>query len=108
MTKKQIHSAVQELKSKLQGMFGKDIEVRLFGSAARGDYRKQSDIDVLVILPEKVDNAAEEKVFDAAYDIELKHSVVFGIVVYGREFWASEVAASMPLHQNIVRESITV
>ena len=108
MTKKQIHSAVQELKLKLQGMFGKDIELRLFGSAARGDYGKQSDIDVLVILPGRVDNVTEEKVFDAAYDIELRHSVVFGIVAYGREFWGSEVAASMPLHQNIVREGITV
>jgi predicted nucleotidyltransferase len=108
MTKKQISLAVQELKSKLQGLFGEDIELRLFGSAVRGDYRKHSDIDVLVIPPGRVNNAIEEKIFDAAYDIELKHSVVFGIVVYGKEFWASEIAASMPLHQNIEREGIGV
>ena len=108
MTKKQINSAVQELKLRLQEMFGKDIDLRLFGSAVRGDYRKHSDIDVLVILPGRVGNAIEEKVFDAAYDIELKHSVIFGIVVYGKEFWGSEVAASMPLYQNIEREGIAV
>ena len=108
MTKKQINMAVQELKSKLRMSFGEDIELRLFGSAVRGDYRKHSDIDVLVLLPGRVDNALEEKVFDAAYDIELKHGLIFGIIVYAREFWRSEVAASMPLYQNIEREGVTV
>ena len=108
MTKKQINLAVQELKLKLQKMFGEDIELRMFGSAVRGDYRKHSDIDVLVLIPGRVDNALEEKVFDAAYDIELKHGVIFGIVVYGREFWGSELAASMPLYQNIEREGVAV
>jgi predicted nucleotidyltransferase len=98
MTKKQINLAVQDLKSELQKMFGDDIELRIFGSAVRGDYKRHSDIDVLVLLSGRVDNAIEEKVFDAAYDIELKHGVVFGIIVYGKEFWGSEVAASMPLY----------
>ena len=108
MTRKQINLAVQELKLKLQKMFGEGIDLRLFGSAVRGDYRKHSDIDVLVLLPGRVDNTIEEKVFDAAYDIELKHGVIFGIIVYAREFWSSEVAASMPLYQNIEREGVAV
>lgn len=108
MTKKQINMAVQELKLKLRMLFGKDVELRLFGSAVRGDYGKHSDIDVLVLLPGRIDNAIEEKVFDAAYDIELKHSVIFGIIVYGKEFWGSEIAASMPLYQNIEREGVAV
>ena len=108
MTKKQINMAVQELKLKLRMLFGEDIELRLFGSAARGDTRKYSDIDVLVLLPGRVDNSIEEKVFDAAFDIELKHGVIFGIIVYAREFWTSEIAASMPLYQNIEREGLAV
>ncbi len=108
VTKKQINMAVQELKLTLRMLFGEEIELRLFGSAVRGDYRNHSDIDLLVLLPGKVDNAIEEKVFDAAYDIELKHGVIFGIIVYAREFWNSEVAASMPLHQNIEKESVAV
>jgi predicted nucleotidyltransferase len=108
MKKKQIDLAVQELKLKLQKMFGEDIKLRVFGSAVRGDYRKHSDIDVLVLLPGRVDNAIEEKVFDAAYDIELKHGIIFGIIVYARDFWNSEIAASMPLYQNIEREGVAV
>ena len=108
MTKKQIEMAVQELKLELQKMFGEDIELRIFGSAVRWDYRKHSDIDVLVLIPGKVDNAIEERVFDAAYDVELKHGIVFGIIVYAKEFWGSEIAASMPLYQNIAREGVTL
>lgn len=108
MTKKQINIAVQELKLKLLELFGEGIELRVFGSAARGEYRRHSDIDVLVLLPIRVNNTIEEKVFDAAYDIELKYNVIFGIVVYAEEFWASDLAASMPLHQNIQREGVSI
>jgi predicted nucleotidyltransferase len=108
MTKKQINMAVQELKLKLLELFGEGIELRVFGSAARGDYRRHSDIDVLVLLPLRVDNTVEERVFDAAYDIELKYGVIFGIVVYTKEFWASDLAASMPLYQNIQREGVSI
>jgi predicted nucleotidyltransferase len=69
MTKKQINMAVQELKLKLPELFGEGIELKVFGSAARSDYRRHSDIDVLVLLPVRVNNTIEEKVFDAAYDI---------------------------------------
>jgi len=103
-----ITSAVQELKGSLITMFGRDVEFKLFGSVARGDDRKYSDIDLLVLLPGQVDHSVEEMVFDAAYDMELKYSVVFGVIVYEKAFWNSELAAVMPLHQNIDREGLAV
>ena len=50
---KKITSAIQELKGSLLTMFGRDVEFKLFGSVARGDDRKYSDIDLLVLLPGK-------------------------------------------------------
>ena len=105
---KEIALAIQELKSSLITMFGHDVELKLFGSIARGDDRKYSDIDLLVLLPRQVDHSVEEVVFDAAYDMELKYSVVFGVIVYEKEFWNSDLAAVMPLHQNIAREGLSV
>jgi uncharacterized protein len=107
MKKREIKNAVQELKSILEKAFG-EVELIIFGSAARGDYQRYSDIDVVVILSGKVDNSIEERIFDMAYDIELKYSVVLGIIVYAKDFWLSNLAASMPLYQNIKREGITV
>jgi len=100
--------AVQELKRILSAMFGHDVEIKLFGSMARGDPGRYSDIDVLVLLPGQVDHSVEERVFDAAYDLELKYGVVFGIIVYEKAFWDSDLAADMPLHRHIASEGVAV
>ena len=101
-------AALRELKTSLIALFGPEIELRLFGSVARGDDRDDSDIDVLVLLPGRVDHALEEQIFDVAYDIELAHGVVFGVVVYEKTFWDSELAAGMFLHRTIEREGLAV
>ena len=101
-------AALQDLKVSLVALFGPQVELKLFGSVARGDDRDSSDIDVLVLLPGHVDHALEERVFDAAYDLELKHGVVFGVVVYEKAFWDSALAAGMFLHRSIEREGLAV
>ncbi|MCG6535133.1 MAG: nucleotidyltransferase domain-containing protein [Syntrophales bacterium LBB04] len=108
MNQTQIEKAIQELKQGLVHRFGTDVELRIFGSVARGDYREHSDIDILVVLPVKVDNAVEEQVFDMAYDIELEYGLVIGTIVYSRDFWYSDRAAVMPLYKNIQREGLFV
>ena len=75
---------------------------------ARDDYHEDSVIDILVVLPSQVNNTIEEQVFDLAYDIELEYGVIIGTIVYSKEFWCSEQAASMPLYKNIQRESLFV
>ena len=108
MNQKQIEKALQALKQGLVHRFGTDVELRIFGSVARGDYHEHSDIDILVVLPDKVDNAVEEQVFDMAYDIELEYGLVIGTIVYSRDFWYSDRAAVMPLYKNIQREGLFV
>ena len=108
MNQKQIEKALQALKQGLVHRFGTYVELRIFGSVARGDYREYSDIDILVVLPDKVDNAVEEQVFDMAYDIELEYGLVIGTIVYSRDFWYSDRAAVMPLYKNIQREGLFV
>jgi predicted nucleotidyltransferase len=100
--------ALRELKTSLTELLGPGVELRLFGSVARGDERDDSDIDVLVLVPGHVDHALEERVFDAAYDVELKCGVVFGIIVYEKAFWDSELASCMFLHRTIEREGVLV
>lgn len=108
MNEKKIKDSIIELKEVLGNRFGSDIEVYLFGSAARKDYHPESDIDILVIFPGDVDTKLEEEIFDMAYDIELEYDVVFGIVVSSKEFWASEKAAVMPFYQNVQKEAMRI
>ena len=108
MNEKSIKRAVAQLKQVLMRRYGKGIELYLFGSVARKDYEPDSDIDVLVLFPGEVNTGLQEEIFDMAYDVELENSVVFGVVVHSKEFWASEKAAVMPFHQNLQREAIQI
>ncbi len=39
-------------------------QIILFGSYARGDYNKDSDIDLMVIIKEKIDRKEKNKILD--------------------------------------------
>lgn len=55
----------------------------LYGSVARGEQRgRDSDVDLLVVLADDVDQAEyERRVRDLAYDVELARGVVLSLVV---------------------------
>jgi predicted nucleotidyltransferase len=57
--------------------------VLLYGSVARGEERgTDSDVDILVVLRDTADRAAEEdEIRDIAYDIELERSLVLSLIV---------------------------
>lgn len=83
-------------------------EVYLFGSKARGDADTDSDIDLLVLPPVKVDNSLEEDIFRAALQFELEYDVIFGIIVYQKQFWRSPLGRSMPLNNHIESEGVNL
>ena len=99
--------ALQELKKKLLHKFP-DAELVLYGSRARGDYGELSDIDVLILLPLDVDNKLKEEIIGVAFDIELEHGVVFGLLIKSRNFWNSSLAKAMPIHWNVDREGVSI
>ncbi|MCD4782986.1 MAG: nucleotidyltransferase domain-containing protein [Candidatus Eremiobacteraeota bacterium] len=101
-----INKALAELKNNIIGRFGNFAEIFLFGSVARGDYEEYSDIDVLMLLPVKVDTSLKEEIYNEAFEIGFKYDVIFGIVVYELDFWNSELAKVMPLYINIEKESV--
>jgi predicted nucleotidyltransferase len=106
LTENRIKASLDELKTSLVARFGDGTDLTLFGSIARGGYGAESDIDVLVLLPTPVSTEIEEEVFDLAFDVELKYDVVFGIIVYSKDEWASPRLASMPLHHMIDAEGV--
>lgn len=99
--------ALQELKDKLLGRFP-DVEIILYGSKARKDYEEFSDIDVLVLLDMEINNSLEEEIFSSAFQLELKYDVIFGIIVYSKKFWNSNLGKAMPLHWNVDKDGIPV
>ena len=82
------------------------VEMRLFGSTARGDLRCGSDIDVLVCIPE-VNRIIEEELFDIAYDLELELDCLIDLIVVSTEDIEGQFGAT-PIFETILSEGIVV
>ncbi len=97
--------ALRKLKEKIKERFA-EAKIILYGSKVRGDFDEESDIDILVLIDEDVNNQIEEEILKIVYEIELEYGVVFGKIIESKSFWNSELAKAMPLHQNIDKEGI--
>jgi len=101
-----IQSAITELKQALSERLGGGVELYLFGSVARKEYTRNSDIDILVLVPGNVDTDLKEEIIDLAFHIEIKYCVVIQIIVRSKDYWESGISSVTPLYQNVRREGI--
>ena len=99
--------ALLELKNVLFDSFSVS-EIILYGSKARGDFEEESDMDVLVVLNNSVNDSIREKIFSMSFKIEIKYDVIFGILVEYKDFWNSPLAETMPIHSNINMDGVSV
>lgn len=77
----------------------------LYGSEARGEARFDSDIDLLVVLPDEGESFAKRKiaVFDCLYKIELEYDVVLSPLVVLKSSWER---LKTPFTVNVANEGI--
>jgi predicted nucleotidyltransferase len=104
-----MESKIQKLVNELKAAISKKYqlkELRLFGSSARGDRTKESDIDIFVCLT-KVNRTIEEDLFDMAYDLELKYGYTIDIFVFDTSI-REDINSQLPVYQNILKEGIAV
>jgi predicted nucleotidyltransferase len=83
--------------------------VILYGSYARGDYRDDSDIDILVLLDidkDKLDYNEKKVVRHPIYDIGLEADVMISPKIYTRKGWEQHRAT--PYVENVNREGIVL
>ena len=97
--------ALQELKERLLKKYP-EVEIILYGSKARGDFDKESDIDLLILVKSIVSSRLEEEITHITFDIELNYDVVFGKIIENIDFWNMPLAKLMPLHLNIDKEGV--
>ena len=71
----------------------------LFGSRARGDYREDSDWDILVLTSREFGHQLKRKIRDDIYDVELEYTQAVSTLIYDKEQWES--LAITPLYLNV-------
>jgi predicted nucleotidyltransferase len=78
----------------------------LFGSRARGDFRPDSDWDILILIDGNlVTNEIEDNFRDELYDIEIESGQIISTFIYPKDYWESTLIYS-PLYKNVNREGI--
>ena len=107
---KRIEDIVYRFAQMMKLIFGSNLEkVIVYGSYARGNYRKNSDVDVMILvdLPENEIKKMENTVYDVAFDIEMETGVDISPVIKSRqqfEYWVD----TLPYYRNVREEGVTV
>jgi predicted nucleotidyltransferase len=83
-------------------------EVYLYGSRARGNAKRLSDWDILILLNSiNISFDLEKKFMDEFYELELETGEIISPLVYTRNDW-NERRSITPLYENIKKEGVRI
>lgn len=83
LSQDKVRKILREFKKEIENILrNKFIELILFGSYARGDYEFGSDIDVLLLVKEKLTREEKDKISLKASGLSLKHDIVISCFDY--------------------------
>lgn len=107
MEEKDLMKMIQNVKSRLLELYGDQlIDVILFGSHARGEADKDSDIDIAVVLDKDFNKYEEiDGIVDVIYDISLENEELISVLPLN----VNELKeGSSSIYENIRREGVVV
>ena len=83
------------------------VDLKLFGSKARGDFHKHSDIDILLVL-KKVSDSLEKKVYSLVNDIFLKTGVDLSVKIFSEKEYKKLNAIPTAFMQLVQQDGISL
>lgn len=103
--------ALEEFKEKILRKFkGKVFLIKLFGSKARGDSWKGSDMDILLVLKKKIHLADKESDFLAklVFKILMKYNVYISVTDFSLKEYLSYSKMGLPFLFWVNKEGINI
>jgi predicted nucleotidyltransferase len=102
-----IKRLVDQVKTHLHERYGQGIKkVIVYGSHARGEATKNSDVDVLVLVDQSLNpSEVRESVGDLLFDIILEEGEVISVIVIPEVFFETH---SFPFMLNVRKEGTAV
>lgn len=95
----------EEIHQKLSAALGERVRVILFGSQARGEATDESDVDVLVVLPD-LEKSTLDTVFEIAWEVGFEAGKVISVIPAASD--EMELLSASPFFQAVQREGIPV
>lgn len=84
-------------------------KIILYGSYARGDYRDNSDIDIMILttLTDEEIAKTEKAVFNIAFDFQMEYGVDISVIMKNEEHFNYWLGA-LPFYDNVQREGVVL
>lgn len=107
---KSTHDIILEFSQQVKKVLGDKLtKVILYGSYARGDYRENSDIDIMVLttLTDDEIGKIETGIFDFAFDFLMDYGVDISVIIKNEEHFNYWLGA-LPFYDNVQREGVVL
>ena len=91
----------------LGALHGKVIRIVLYGSVARRTDTSDSDVDIAVFVPARLDPVTEDRLSDVIVDLNLKYNKVFSVIDIDNSVY-SKWRSVTPFYQNVDKEGIVL
>lgn len=105
-----VSNIIYDFSVELRKILGNDLsKVILYGSYARGDFRENSDVDVMILVKiaaEEIEKI-EDDIFDLAFDIEMEHGIHISPIIKNADqfdYWVD----ALPFYHNVRTEGIEI
>ena len=105
-----MNDLIQEYVKEIRNIYGVHLkQIILYGSYARGDFRKDSDIDIMLLvdLPEEKLNLFSDELSNLDFEYNVMHDIWFMPVVRNMEhfkYWRE----AYPFYSNVAKEGISL
>ncbi|HCT92563.1 MAG TPA: DNA polymerase subunit beta [Lachnospiraceae bacterium] len=104
----QIKKILQIYKKELHTLPDSSIKkIILYGSYARGDFNKNSDIDIMILVDQKNFKKCEDQIFDLTYDFNQEHNTDIMPIVQNIGHFNYWKKAYM-FYRNITQEGVEI
>ena len=96
--------------NEMQKIFGKSLKkIILYGSYARGDFKVNSDMDLMILTSLSDDEIKEfeNKVYDMAFEYEMTFGILISVNVKNEDHFYYWLGA-LPYYDNVKKEGIVL
>lgn len=105
-----INKIINQFVQKVSNLLGNRLKkIILYGSYARGDYDKNSDIDIMILTDLNDDEIIEYriKVREIACDLELENDIIISPILKNVDKY-NERTSVIPFYINVQKEGVIV